>query len=125
LRATPARIAILSFLNQTDEPSDVKRIIGHLNKEKIKTDPATVFRIMNILIEKGIITEVYFDDGKARYEMADRKHHHHLVCESCGRIQDISSDPALILEKEIVKRYGFLVKRHSLEFFGVCVNCQK
>jgi Fe2+ or Zn2+ uptake regulation protein len=125
LRATPARLAVLNFLEKTDKPVDVSAVIDYLNVKKVKTDPATVFRIMNMLTMKGIIMPIEFQESKMRYELAGRKHHHHLVCEDCGGIEDVSSRAILTLENEIQSKHKFLVKRHSLEFFGTCSNCQK
>lgn len=125
LRATPARIAIMKFLEKTKQPVDVNTVIDQINKEGIKTDPATVFRIMNMLTEKGIAMSIQLQDRKARYELIGKKHHHHLVCEDCGKIEDVSSQVIPALEKEIQSKYKFLVKRHSLEFFGLCPACQR
>jgi Fur family transcriptional regulator, ferric uptake regulator len=125
LRATPARVAVMSLLEQSEKPIDVNLIIDFLNKKEIKTDPATVFRIINILMQKRIVLPIQFQDGRMRYELTKKRHHHHLVCESCGEIEDVFSHFVPELEKEIEKKHKFLVKRHSLEFFGLCRNCQK
>jgi Fur family transcriptional regulator, ferric uptake regulator len=125
LRATPARIAVMNFLEQSNQPMDVNSVINYLNYNKIKTDPATAFRVMNTLTQRGITLRVQFHEGKMRYELASKKHHHHLVCEACGKIQDVSSQIIPELEEEIQKKQNFLVKSHTLEFFGLCRNCQK
>jgi Fur family transcriptional regulator, ferric uptake regulator len=125
LRATPARIAVLKLLEETKQPVDVSTVIDCVNKEGIKTDPATIFRIVNTLTKKGITIPIQLQEGKTRYELAGKTHHHHLVCESCGKVGDVSSQVVPALEKEIQKKYKFLVKRHSLEFFGLCEDCQK
>lgn len=125
LRATPARVAIMELLESINEPVDVETIIDYLNKQKIETDPATAFRIMNILTEKGITKQISFNEGKFRYELTNQADHHHLICESCGRVEDISDCNIPALEKEIQSKKQFLVKSHSLEFFGLCASCQK
>lgn len=124
LRATPARVAVMNFLEKTNQPVDVNSVIDYLNTNLIKTDPATVFRIMNMLTQKGITTPIEFQEGKTRYELSNKEDHHHLICESCGRIEDVSDVVIPTLEKEIKSKRNFLVKRHSLEFFGTCSNCQ-
>lgn len=124
LRATPARMAIMSLLETTQQPLDVQSMITYLEKKDIKTDPATVFRIMNMFTEKGIVTPISFNEGKLRYELSAKEDHHHLICEKCGSIEDISDCNIEGLENDINKRKQFLVKRHALEFFGVCKQCQ-
>jgi Fur family transcriptional regulator, ferric uptake regulator len=125
LRATPARIAVMKLLEKEKQPIDISTVVDCVNKEGIKTDPATIFRIMNMLTKRGITIPIQFQEGKMRYELAGKAHHHHLVCEACGKIEDISSKVVPALEKEIQSNQKFLVKRHSLEFFGLCHNCQK
>jgi Fur family transcriptional regulator, ferric uptake regulator len=125
LRATPARIAILQLLELTKEPVDVTTIIEHLQKKDIVTDPATVFRVINMFTQRGITIPIQFQEGKTRYELANTKHHHHLFCENCGKIKSVEDVDIPVLEKHIEKKYKFIVKRHSLEFFGLCEDCQK
>jgi len=124
LKITPARIAIMSLLGKTREPIDVNTIISKTNHKGVKIDPATVFRIMHALVKKGIVIPIQLQEGKMRYELANKKHHHHLICEICGRIEDILISVIPTLEKKIQKKQGFLIKRHALEFFGICKNCQ-
>ncbi|MBI4096842.1 MAG: transcriptional repressor [Candidatus Levybacteria bacterium] len=123
LKITPARLAILWLLENTDEPVDVATIIDDLDKKDIKADPATVFRIINLFTDKGLTRQIQLREGKFRYEKSGEEHHH-LICERCGNIQDISDCGINTLEKEIQSKKGFLVKYHSLEFFGVCQSCQ-
>jgi Fur family ferric uptake transcriptional regulator len=126
LRATPARVAILGLLEKVKVPIDVSTVINKINGEGIKTNPATVFRIMNMLTKKGLAISVQLEEGKTRYELAEKKHHHHhLVCETCGKIEDVSSQMIPTLEEKIQSRHKFLIKRHTLEFFGLCQDCQK
>lgn len=125
LRATPARLALMELLESTDRPVDVQTMIGFLEKRGIKADPATVFRIVNMFTEKGLTKQIQLLEGKARYELAAQTDHHHLVCTKCGDIQDISDCNISALENDIEKRKGFTVSSHSLEFFGVCMTCQK
>lgn len=124
LRATPARVAVMNFLEKIDVPVDVSSVIDHLNTNGIKTDPATVFRMMNTLTLKGIIMPIQFYEGKTRYELSNKEDHHHLICNNCESISDIPDVIIPNLEKEIKIKRNFKVLRHSLEFFGLCSLCQ-
>lgn len=125
LRATPARIAVMKLLETAQAPVDVNMIMDYLEGKRIKTDPATVFRIINSFTQKGITKQISFNEGKARYELSAKEDHHHLICEGCGSIEDISDCAIPELEKDIQKKKGFQVKSHSLEFYGICASCQK
>lgn len=125
LKATPARIAVLKFLEIEDQPLDTQSIINYLKQEKISADPATIFRMMNDFVEKGITKEVQLVKGKVHYELTNKGDHHHLICEKCGKIEAVEDNFVPEMEKELAKKHNFLIKRHSLEFFGLCANCQK
>ncbi len=124
LKATPARIAVLQLLESTKAPLDVASILDVLQEQDIAIDQATAFRIINTFTQKGIARQIQLNEGKFRYELATKEEHHHLICESCGKIEDISDCGIPRLEKDIQKKKKFLVKRHSLEFFGLCADCQ-
>lgn len=124
LKATPARLGVLKILETANKPVDVQTLIKYLHKKDIKTDPATVFRIINRFRQKGLLTPIQLNEGKFRYELASKTDHHHLVCKNCGDIEDISDCNIVALEKDIEKRKKFKVVNHALEFFGICKQCQ-
>lgn len=125
LRATPARIALMQLLETSNKPLDVSAMIAYLHKEHIQTDPATVFRIINMFTQKGLTRQIQLHEGKARYERTTFSDHHHLVCSTCGDIQDISDCKIDLLQQEIEKKKQFEVTSHSLEFYGICHTCKK
>ena len=124
LKVTPARLGILEALEKSDKPLDVLSIMGYLEKKDIKADRVTVFRIVNILTDKGLTKPIQFNDGKLRYEHSLKAEHHHFICENCGIVEDIMDCNIELLEKNIKKNKGLIIKRHSLEFFGLCKKCQ-
>lgn len=123
LRATPARLGVLSVLEHTSLPVDVSTLTHNLKRRKIAADPVTVFRILNTFAKKGLVRAVRLNEGKARYEYAGNPMHHHFVCESCGSIADVADCAVEAMEQRIEKTYGVTVTRHALEFFGVCGRC--
>jgi Fur family ferric uptake transcriptional regulator len=89
---------------------------------------ATVYRTILLLEEMGIIYKLDLDDGCSRYELAheDENHrHHHLVCNSCGRVLEVEDDLLDQLELKIEKSYDFKILDHSLKFFGLCKDCRQ
>lgn len=123
LKSTEARIALLNLLDKEDNPLDVYSITESLKSDGVEVDPATVYRILDILTVKGLIVRLEFGEGKYRYEM-QKEDHHHLICSSCGKIEDIEDRKMEEFEAEIKRKKGFMVKSHSLEFFGICKKCQ-
>lgn len=124
LKTTPARVAILEMLQKSKKPLSVQKILKGLISTH--TDQATVYRTVEHLRKAGLIRRVDLEHGHAHYELNSSEHHHHIVCENCGRLEDISKCDIPGLEKEILKTTGFAkVNSHSLEFFGLCSKCAK
>lgn len=123
LRITSSRVLLLKLIEHEKTPVDSQFIIEKL-KNELSIDKVTVFRILNILTDHGILRKLEFGESKARYEL-NNEDHHHLICQDCGKIEDISDCNIGALEKEINKKKKFLVKLHTLEFYGLCEDCQK
>ncbi len=124
LKSTPTRLAVLSYLSEQTKPVDAEAIFVHIDNEHEHADKVTIYRILDALSEKGIVSRLEFGEGKYRYEVAGTDHHH-LICENCGKIEDISDCNISELEKDIQTKKQFLVKRHVLEFYGLCSSCQR
>ncbi len=120
---TPARATIVEFLSKSYSPVDVSQIVNFLRAKNLSTNKVTVYRVMDFLLEKGFIDKVEFREGKFRYEIK-RDDHHHFICQNCDVVEDISDCNISVLVEEIQKKKGILIKKHSLEFFGICKNCQ-
>lgn len=120
-KATPARLALLVLFKKTGKPISIKYIQEHLGTKD--TDQATIYRMVNALLESGVVKYVDLKHGHGHYELASSSHHHHAVCEKCGKIQDVSCDTKT-LQAKILKSSGFAkISDHSLEFFGICKSC--
>ncbi|MEX0649458.1 MAG: transcriptional repressor [Candidatus Andersenbacteria bacterium] len=123
LKATPARFQVLQILISSDKPLSIQGIMKRLKGEAI--DQATVYRTLNTFETAGLADEVDFHHGHVHYEYTDRPHHHHLVCRSCGRVEDIEGCRLSKNEDKVLKQSGFSsVEAHRLEFFGTCASCE-
>jgi Fur family transcriptional regulator, ferric uptake regulator len=123
VKNTPARSAIMEFLSNSITPVDVEQIINYLRSQKLNTNKVTVYRILDFMLNNGIVKRLEFGEGKYRYEI-QKDHHHHLICTNCGQIDDIPGEFLEGFDENIREVKGFLIKRHTLEFFGLCKNCQ-
>jgi len=93
----------------------------------------TIYRNLDILINMGMISRHDFGDGRSRYELIGdlkSKHHHHLVCLSCGKIIDYSDfiDEEIKLfdklEKVLSEKHNFKINYHQVGFYGLCDRCK-
>lgn len=123
IKKTSARLAVTDYFYNVEYPVDAKDILDFLRSKNLKTNKTTVYRIIDYLYQNGLLEKIEFGDGKFRYEMK-KGDHHHLICDKCDRIEDITDNFIESFEEEILNKRGFQVKKHSLEFFGICKNCQ-
>ncbi len=125
LKATPGRVAILDIFTHTQKPLSVKELKAKVGV--VGPDTATLYRNAESLTVEGILTKVNLGGKNASYELASRKHHHHLICSSCGLVNDITilSRPGLNAQALAQAKDFFSVAAHSLEFFGICKKCFK
>lgn len=88
---------------------------------------ATVYRTLQLLEDLGLVNRLNFDDGCSRYELVHRNRdhqHHHLICVSCGRVQEVEEDLLEHLEEKIREKNLFEVIDHRVKFFGLCSKCR-
>ncbi len=125
-RFSRIRQSILNLLYKNAKPLsayDLGRLLIRMNVPANKT---TVYRELASLKEEKIIRELRFSDGKRRYEITPKDHHHHIVCESCKKIEDVVLDKDLYQEEKMITQIkNFKVLNHSLEFYGICGGCLK
>lgn len=124
-RITKARKAIIGIFENEKMPLSVGELGAKLKKQRIKVNKTTLYREIDFLQSQKIITEINLGEDKKRYEIADNAHHHHLVCLNCKKVDDIDLQNDLSKQEvQIKKTKNFKVINHSLEFFGLCKNCQ-
>jgi Fur family ferric uptake transcriptional regulator len=85
---------------------------------------ATVYRTVARLARSGVVDVLMRDDGEATYIQGSGRHHHHLVCRSCGRVVEISEPTVESWTREIAKKYGFSDASHELTVYAVCRVCR-
>jgi Fur family ferric uptake transcriptional regulator len=127
LRYTDGRRRVVRALATSNGPQSAEDIHRRLRH---KISLATLYRSLSQMEEAGVLSVLYTQGPTARFELADwlAGHHHHLVCENCGRIIEIeltSAEEAAIDEvvKMAAERAGFLPTDHVLEIDGPCEDC--
>lgn len=89
-----------------------------------KVDPtigrATVYRVLNSLVEKGLAIRVPIDDGSFRYDITV-KDHSHAKCKICGAVCDVVTDS---LYPTVIDGFGFEADSAMVLFFGYCQKCK-
>ena len=125
LRKTKGLNTVLSILGGS-EPMTADDIFMRAHTLGETLSLSTVYRICEKLAQRGIVCKTTFSgDAKARYEYHSEDHHHHAVCTGCRRIIPIDDCPFGEFDKLLRSKYGFDVKSHSLEIYGLCGSCKK
>jgi len=121
LKITSARLSLLDVLKHSKKPLSIKEIAKSLDG----VDLVTLYRNIEYLKNLGLVKEINLKDRQAYFELAEGRHHHHLICTNCGKLADVEI-PEIKLSKSFLKKRGFSkITDHSLEFFGLCAKCGK
>jgi Fur family ferric uptake transcriptional regulator len=122
-RWTRAREAVLAFLEGEKRPVSAKEVYSKVRSTKINL--ASIYRSMDLFLEKGVVDCVDTPGGVRRYELSDRfrPHHHHVVCRDCGSTQDVAGCGVKGLEERAAQSTGFKILSHQFTFVGLCPDC--
>ncbi|HZB04725.1 MAG TPA: Fur family transcriptional regulator [Actinomycetota bacterium] len=125
-RSTPNRRALIEVLVEANRPLTATEIL-----ERRRSLPqSSTYRNLLALEQAGVVRRVTPTDEYSRYELAEDLigHHHHLVCSSCGSVEDFTAPQQLEHAVartigEITSRSGFSAQSHHVQLRGVCRNC--
>jgi Fur family transcriptional regulator, ferric uptake regulator len=79
---------------------------------------ATVYRTLALLEREERVRRL----DRGRFIACEPGHHHHLVCVSCGSVEETELCAAPPVT-EVRERHGFVVQRHDADLYGVCERC--
>ncbi len=126
LRSTEQRRVIIDKLFEATDHVTIDQLLEVVRHDDPRVGYATVYRTMKLLAEGGLVHEHKFGDGFTRYELADEHaHHDHLICVSCNKITEFEEPAIEALQDKIAARYGFTVRDHKHELYGICAECAK
>jgi Fur family transcriptional regulator, ferric uptake regulator len=106
----------------------VDELIHDLRRKGVDgVHPATVYRVLPLLVEAGLLQAALMSSGdSARYERAfEREHHDHLICTECGQVLEFQSEAIEVLQREVAETFGFDLTGHVHELLGRCQQCAK
>lgn len=126
LRNTSHRQSILEILESFGEPVSAETLYLALKDKGISISLSTVYRALDVLVEKNIIAKTDFtDNNKSMYEIRQEGHKHHLVCVKCKKIIPVTGCPFHDYASRLEKQFDFSITGHRLEMFGYCRECGK
>jgi Fur family ferric uptake transcriptional regulator len=123
-RATTSRIDLLLLLEKAGTPLSIQKI-AETWKGKAP-DITTLYRSLSELSSAGIVRRIDLNTGTAHFEYTpSRPHHHHIVCNDCGKVEELEHCSVSGLEKKLMRESENFksIYSHNLEFFGRCTAC--
>lgn len=126
LKATLPRIKVLEvFQNTKQRHMSAEDVFRVLLADHADVGLATVYRVLLQFEQAGILTRNHFESGKAVFELNEGKHHDHLVCLDCGRVEEFYDAEIEKRQKSIAETRHFALQDHSLALYATCTrrNC--
>lgn len=126
-RYTPSRRAIVDALARAGNPVGVPDLLA----VRRGLPQSSAYRNLSVLERAGAVHRMVTDEEFSRFELAEdlTRHHHHLVCRSCGTIEDVTVPTGLERQvqrtlEDVAGRTGFSAASHRLDLIGTCRNCR-
>lgn len=125
-RAGGARTAVIELLAEEGGCMDADDVASKLRGRGRRVGTASVYRALALLTELDLVHKVALPGSPARFELvlAGGEHHHHLVCDRCGRTFPFSDEVLEEAVQAISARAAFQVEAHDVTLHGVCERCQ-
>ncbi len=123
LKATLPRIKILEIFQRAQRrhmtAEDVyKALLG----EEADIGLATVYRVLMQFEQAGLLRRSNFESGKAVFELNEGRHHDHLVCLDCGRVEEFYDAEIEQRQRTVTTTLGFALQEHSLSLYARCTK---
>jgi Fur family transcriptional regulator, ferric uptake regulator len=124
-RTGGAREAVIELLGSEHCCSTAQELHDRLRARGRRVGLASVYRALELLTELGFAKRVDVGEGIARYEAAHvDEHHHHVVCDGCGRIESFEDARLERAISGIEDRLGYAVGMHEVVLRGACSDCR-
>ncbi|MEA2579657.1 MAG: Fur family transcriptional regulator, ferric uptake regulator [Actinomycetota bacterium] len=125
-RYTPQRRSITELLGEAGSPLAMPAILEGVRG----LTQSSAYRNLAVLEQVGLVRRVITVEDFAHFELTEELtgHHHHLVCSSCGRVEDVAlpTEVEEQLDRSLdrsARRAGFASVQHRLDLIGTCRDC--
>lgn len=125
-RLTSNRRALVDVLTDAPRPLTITEIL----EAGSGLAQSSAYRNLVVLEQAGVVHRIVTRDDFARFELTEdlTSHHHHLICTSCGSVEDVPATPRLERSldsaiSDIDRETGFHTQRHRIDLIGLCRRC--
>jgi len=124
-RSGGARRAVIELLGRQDCCLTAQEIFDELRGGGRRVGIASVYRALEQLSKDGFVQRIDLGAGISRFEPihSSGEHHHHLVCEDCGKVEAFADDELERALRTVEGRTGYSVAGHDVVLRGACRDC--
>ena len=123
LKATLPRLKIINVFEQSRiRHLTAEDVYKQLLAEGLDVGLATVYRVLTQFEQAGLLIRHHFESGKAVFELNEGKHHDHLVCMQCGRVEEFYDADIEKRQTRIARERGFEITEHALYLYADCTK---
>lgn len=122
-RDTRQRRALREHLEASASFTSAQQVYDDLRTSGDRVGLATVYRTLQAMAEAGEVDTLRTDDGETLFRKCGPRHHHHLVCRSCGVTVEIDGPSVERWASKAADDNGFTDVTHVVELFGLCPAC--
>ena len=123
IRNTRQRAAVNAVFDELEGFHSAQEVYSRMRAAGGSIGLSTVYRAVQALVDDGELDSIRIDGGEAVYRRCSTRHHHHLVCRSCGRTEEVEGPTVERWADRVAGEHGFVDIRHTLEIFGTCAAC--
>jgi len=125
VKVTDQRMTILQEILNGAEHVTAQSVFENVKHKTPDIGFATVYRFLRTLTDHNVLSEIRVQGLPARYEWANKKHHDHISCTSCGKISEFENDEIEKLQIQIARNLNYKLTNHIMELYGLCSDCQR
>lgn len=127
IRLTRQRQILLDLIDSSGKHLDAEQLYRMARERDPKLNRVTVYRTLKLLKESGLVDELdlmHYDGDQHYYETRRKQEHAHVVCLSCGKVEEFFGDPLQKLRRQVENTLGYEVVVARTEIGGYCPTCQ-
>jgi Fur family ferric uptake transcriptional regulator len=124
-RLTMQRMIVAEALSAAGQAVSAQELHERLRRRHPMLGLATVYRALEAQVEGGMARRLERPGHVYAYVPCAPEHHHHLVCTSCERVDDVDEELVRPVLRSVQDRHGFQVDHARLDFYGLCARCRR
>jgi Fur family ferric uptake transcriptional regulator len=123
-RRTEQRIVVAEALAAAKRALSAQELYEKIRTAHPTIGRATVYRALEQQVQDGMASRFEREGHVSAYIACDAEHHHHLVCTSCQRVEDVAEEIVAPMLAAVGKRHDFNVDHAALDLYGLCASCR-